>query len=99
MHWLWQFQKKGKDKETDPDFDMSDDELIKIITETANSIEMTQYKNTNNISCNDTMVAKQLVQQKKPSCPPQTVTNCIFSGNITINIKKIRCKTSEVRLT
>ena len=71
----------------DDDFDMSDQELMKIIPETANTMEMTQDK-ARHLSCNETTVTKQLVQKKTSPRPQQLFTNYTFTGNVTININK-----------
>ena len=70
------------------EFDMSDQELMQIITETANTMEMTQYQDNRNVSCNETTVRKQVVQKKNLPRPQPLFTNCTFSGNVTININK-----------
>ena len=72
------------------EFDISDQDLMNMITDTANSMEMTQYSAENKTSStvNETTVTTKQVLQKRTSPRPPLFSNCNFHGGVTININK-----------
>ena len=85
-------------KNMDDDFEISDQELLSIINETAEveTMEMTQYNEvkTSTNGNNKTML-KQVVQ-KRNSPRVLIFNNCHFGGNVTMNINELLnefCKT------
>ena len=72
---------------TNTEYDIIDEELISLITDTANTMEMTQYNEQIVKNTSETTVTKQMVQ-KKSSPKPTLFANCTFSGNVAININK-----------
>ena len=62
-------------------FEVSDQELMQIITETANTMEMTQYSS----ECQTTSTSKvtKQVVEKKTSPKMPIFQNCTFTGNVT----------------
>ena len=65
----------------DASFEVSDQELMQIITETANTMEMTQY--TSECQTMSTSKVTKQVVEKKTSPKMPIFQNCTFSGNVT----------------
>ena len=72
----------------DENYDISDQELITLINDTAvENMQPTQYNEVKSSDGTNETHMKQLVQKKTSPRPP-LFSNCTFSGNVTININK-----------
>ena len=68
-------------------YDISDQELLQLINDSATSTELTQYNEQIGTAHNKTKVTKQVLQKKmSPQLP--IFNNCTFSGTVTFNINK-----------
>ena len=65
------------------DFEVSDQELVQIITETANTMEMTQYRAEGQTTSKSTVMKPVVEKKTSPKMP--IFQNCTFSGNVTFN--------------
>ena len=72
------------------DYDLSDQDLLNLINDTANTVELTQYNAQTTTIVNDTtsVTKQQVVQKKQSPCPRPLFANCTFAGGVTININK-----------